>query len=102
MQLISSIAAHKGRTVTVAGYFTYVVDTRALWENESAHRDAEQLRTGSWEKCITIFPTNGQVRQLNGRQAHITGKATVIEKDDIRNLWTCNPVALEDAVITAG
>jgi len=102
MQLITSIDAYKGRTVTVAGYFTYVVDTRALWENENAHRDAEQLRKGSWDKCITIYPTSGQVRQFDGRRVHITGKATVIEKDDIRSLWTCNAVALEDAVITLG
>jgi hypothetical protein len=101
-QLITSIGAHKGRTVTVAGYFTYVVDTRALWENENAHRDAEKLRKGSWDKCITIYPTRGDARQFNGRRVHITGKATVIEKGDIRSLWTCNPVALEDALISLG
>lgn len=104
MQLIATIDAHKGQTVTVAGYFTYVVDTRALWENEDAHRDAQKLRKGSWDKCITIYPSIriDRQRQFNGRRVRITGKAVVIEEDDIRSLWTCNPVALEDAVITIG
>ncbi|MFL6851010.1 MAG: hypothetical protein ACJ8EH_09170 [Sphingomicrobium sp.] len=102
MQLIATIGAHKGETVTVAGYFTSVVDTRALWETESAHRNAEQLRKGSWDKCITIYPTSGLARQFNGHRVHITGNATIIGKDDFRSSWTCNPVALENAVITPG
>jgi hypothetical protein len=102
MQLIATIDAHKGQTVTVAGYFTYVVDTRALWENESAHHDAKQLRKGSWDKCITIYPATGTARQFNGHRVHVTGKAAIVGKDDIRSFWTCNPVSLEDAVITLG
>ena len=102
MQLIATIDSHKGQTVTVAGYFTSMVDTRALWENESAHHDAEKLRKGSWDKCITIYLTNGVARQFNGHHVHITGKATIIGRDDIRSFWTCNPVALEEAVITSG
>lgn len=100
MQLIATIDAHRGRTVTVSGYFTYVTDTRALWEDEAAHRDAEHLRKGSWDKCITIYPSSANARQFNGLHVQITGKATVIGKGDIRSLWTCNSVALEDAVIT--
>lgn len=100
MQLITTIDAHRGQTVIVSGYFTYVTDTRALWENEAAHRDAEQLRKGTWDKCITIYPSSAKTQQFNGLHVQITGKATVIGKDDIRSLWTCNPVALEDAVIT--
>ena len=100
-QLIATIGSQRGRTVTVAGYFTYKVDTRALWENESAYRNARRLLKGSWDKCITIYPASGGVRRFNGRRVHITGKATVIEKDDMRSFWTCNPVTLEDAVITA-
>lgn len=100
MQLIATTDDHKGRTVTVAGYFTDVTDTRALWENANAHRDAEQERKGSWEKCITIYSSRVGVRHFNGRHVRITGKATVMGKDDMRSLWTCNPVALEDATIT--
>jgi hypothetical protein len=88
--------------VTVAGYFTYVTDTRALWENERAHRDAEHFRKGSWDKCITIYLSSAKARQFSGHQVLITGKATVIAKHDIRSFWTCNPIALEDAVITPG
>jgi hypothetical protein len=102
MQLIATIDAHRGQTVTVTGYFTYVTDTRALWENEAAHRDAEQLRKGSWDKCITIYPSGATVKQFNRQHVRISGKATVIDNDDIRSLWTCNSVALEDAVITRG
>jgi hypothetical protein len=93
MLLIETIDAHRGQTVTVSGYFTYVTDTQALWQNESAHREAEQLRKGSWDKCITIYPSTSKARQFNGRHVQITGKATVIGKDDMRSLWTCNPVA---------
>ena len=103
MQLIASIDAHKGRTVTVTGYFTYVVDTRALWENEDAHRDAQRMRKGSWDKCITIYLPSMRIdrqRQFNGHRVRITGKAVIIEEGDFRSLWTCNPVALEDAVMT--
>jgi hypothetical protein len=102
MQLIATIDAHTGKRVTVTGYLTSVVDTRALWENEGAHHDAEQLRKGSWDKCITIYPTSRIARQFNGRRVLITGKVTTIAKDDMRSLWTCNPVALEDAVVTPG
>ena len=102
MELIASIDARRGQTVTVSGYFTYVTDTRALWQNEAAHREAEQLRKGSWDKCITIYPSSTKAKRFNGMHVQITGKATVIDKDDMRSLWTCNQVALEDAAITLG
>jgi hypothetical protein len=103
-QLIATIDGHKGQSVTVDGYFTYVVDTRALWENEGAYLDAKQQRKGEgvdyWTKCITVYPSDGAVRQFNGHRVRVTGKATIFEKDDIRSFWTCNQVALEEAVIT--
>jgi hypothetical protein len=102
MGLIASIDAHRGQQVTVTGYFTYVSDTQALWENEAARRDAEQAREGSWEKCITIYASAAKARRFNGMHVRITGNATVIDKDDLRSFWTCNPVAIEDAVITRG
>ncbi len=100
MQLIATIDARQGQTVSVSGYFTYDTDTRALWESEAAHRGAEQLRKGSWDKCITIYPSSAEARRLSGWHVQVTGKATVIGKDDMRSLWTCNEVALEDAVVT--
>jgi hypothetical protein len=102
MGLIANIDAHKGQTVIVAGYFTSLPDARALWENESAYRDAEELREGSWDKCITIYPASANAGHLIGQYVRFTGRATVIEKNDIRSFWTCNPVALEDAVIVPG
>jgi hypothetical protein len=102
MQLIATIEAHKGQAVTVVGYFTYATDTRALWENEAAHRDAEHLREGSWDKCITIYPSDPHARRFTGRHVHITGKVALIDRKDIRSFWTCNPVAVENAIITLG
>ena len=102
MQLVATIDTHKGQTVTVVGYFISMVDTRALWENEDAHQDAQCLRKGSWDKCITIYPSSGVARQFSGHRVRITGRATVIGNNDIRSFWTCNPVAIEEAVITPG
>jgi hypothetical protein len=104
-ELIDAIAREKGRSVTVEGYFTYLTDTRALWENEDAYLDAQDERKGDnvdyWAKCITIYPRSGAARALTGHRVRVTGKATIIEKNDVRSFWTCNQVAVEDAVITA-
>ncbi|HEY0312216.1 MAG TPA: hypothetical protein VGC56_06940 [Allosphingosinicella sp.] len=102
--LIATAHARRGQTVTVVGYFTWRTDTRAFWENRDADLDAEHERKGSgfdyWAKCATIYPLR-DLRRLSDRQVHITGKVTVIREDDMRSLWTCNAVSLEDAVITA-
>jgi len=93
-----------GQTVTVSGYFSYVADTRALWESRSAYLDAKLQRRGSkadyWTKCITVYPELGNVRQFNGKRVRITGRIVVVGSDDIRSLWTCNSVALEKAIIS--
>jgi len=88
----------------VTGYFTWRTDTRVLWEGPDALLDAEQQRRGEgynyWSKCVTVYPASANARRLSDRLVRVTGKVAIIESDDIRSLWTCNPVALEDAVIT--
>lgn len=103
-KLLATAKSRVGGTVTVSGYFSYVVDTRALWESRSAYLDAKLQRRGSkadyWAKCITIYPRLGNVRQYNGKRVRITGEIAVIKSDDIRSFWTCNSVALENATIS--
>ena len=100
--LIRTAETRIGRTATVVGYFTWRTDTRALWEDRDAHRDAEGERKGPdvdyWAKCVTIYPAN-DARLLSNRRVRVTGKVTIIGKDDIRSNWTCNAVALEDALV---
>jgi hypothetical protein len=104
VQLISQSRTLQGQRVVVRGYFTSATDTRALWESETAALDARQQRLGSnvdyWAKCITVYPEMASSR-FNRRLVVVTGTVAVIEKEDARSLWTCNAVALEDAVIGA-
>ena len=71
-----------------------------------AELDAEQNRKGIgvdyWAKCITIYLPNSKAKAFHRRTVLVTGKVTVIEQDDLRSLWTCNPVALEMATIRPG
>ena len=101
--LIATAEARKGQTATLVGYFTWRTDTRALWENREAHLDALRERRGTdydyWAKCVTIYPAS-DARRLSDRLVRVTGKVTVIAENDIRSGWTCNAVALEDAIIT--
>lgn len=104
VQLISQVEALQGQRVTVQGYFTYVVDTHALWESRTDHLSAREQRLGPnvdyWTKCITIYPDGMAAASFNGRSVMVTGNVVVIDKDDFRSLWTCNAVALENAVIS--
>lgn len=101
--LIAMADARKGETVTLVGYFTWRTDTRALWENRDAHLDAERERKGRgfdyWAKCVTIYPAR-DVQRLSDHRVRVTGKVEVIGENDMRSLWTCNAVAIEDAIIT--
>lgn len=104
VQLISQVEALQGQRVTVQGYFTYVVDTRALWESKTDHLNAREQRLGPdadyWAKCITVYLDGMAAGSFNGRSVMVTGNVVVIDKDDFRSLWTCNAVALENAVIS--
>ncbi|HEX8374200.1 MAG TPA: hypothetical protein VF606_03365, partial [Geminicoccaceae bacterium] len=101
--LIATAEARRGQTVTLVGYFTWGTDTRALWQSRDAHLDAQHERKGQgfdyWAKCVTIYPA-GDMRRLSDRRVRVTGKVAVIGKDDMRSPWTCNAVALEDAVFS--
>jgi hypothetical protein len=102
-ELIATAAARRGQTVTVTGFFTWRNDTRALWENHDARLDVEQERRGPafdyWSRCVTIYPAQTGARRLSDRSVRITGRVVIIGDDDVRSLWTCNRVALEEAVI---
>jgi hypothetical protein len=104
VQLISQAGALQGQRVTVRGYFTYVTDTRALWESEEAAFDAREQRLGPdvdyWAKCITVYPDGIESRPFDRHSVMVTGNVAIIDKSDIRSLWTCNAVALENAVVT--
>ena len=101
--LIAIAEQHRGQTATVVGYFTWRTDTRALWESRDAHLDALRERKGAdydyWAKCLTIYPL-GDARRLTDRRVRVTGKVVIVADNEIRSLWTCNRVALQDAVIT--
>lgn len=92
-----------GETVTLRGYFTWRTDTRALWESRDAQLDAQKQRKGEgfdyWAKCVTIYAA-GDARRFSDHLVRVTGKVAAIGKNDMRSMWTCNAVALEDAVIT--
>ena len=102
LNLIATAEARRGQTATLVGYFTWRTDTRALWENRDAHLDAQRERRGEdydyWAKCVTIYPAT-DARRLSGRRVRVRGTVAVIAQDDIRSLWTCNAVALENAII---
>ncbi len=87
----------------MVGYFTWRTDTRALWETEDAYLDVRDGRNGAgfdyWAKCITLYPSSGAAGRLSDRLVRVTGTVTIIGDDDIRSFWTCNRVALENAVI---
>ncbi|HEX3423968.1 MAG TPA: hypothetical protein VHS33_11295 [Sphingomicrobium sp.] len=104
MQLIAAAQARSGQMITVVGYFTWRTDTRALWQDRDAYLDAEHERRGDkfdyWAKCVTIYQRDARAREFSDRLVRITGKVVIVRDDDERSLWTCNRVALEDAVIT--
>ena len=100
--LIETAEARRGQTATLVGYFTWRTDTRALWENRDAQLDAQRERKGRdfdyWAKCVTIYPAS-DARRLSDRRVRVTGKVVIIGENDIRSGWSCNAVALEDAII---
>ena len=105
-KLIEAAQTHSGEIVTVRGYFVSRTDTRALWESRDARLDAEQNRKGQnfdyWSKCITVYPRDGsRARKASNKTVLLRGRLAVISHDDMRSLWTCNSVALEDAVIVS-
>ena len=91
----------KGQTVRMKGYFTARTDTRALWENKDAWLDADQQRLGSyaehnyWDKCVTVYSKNPI--GIREGDVELEGRLIVVEKNDMRSLWTCNAVSIEDA-----
>jgi hypothetical protein len=103
-ELIATAETRVGQKVTLVGYFTFRTDTRALWLDHEAYLDVKQQRRGTdfayWSKCVTIYPRLAGASRFSDRVVRITGKVAIINKDDMRSFWTCNPVALEDATIT--
>ena len=91
----------QGKIVRVRGYYTARTDTRALWQDKEARLDVEQERLGplhehnDWDKCITVYPRKNL--GITDASVELEGRLVIIERDDIRSLWTCNAVSLEDA-----
>jgi hypothetical protein len=104
-ELIATAEARQGEIVTLTGYFGWRTDTLALWDSRGALVDAEQERRGAkfdyWSRCVTVYPASGSARRLSDRRVRVTGKVTIIHRDDIRSLWTCNRVALEEAMVSS-
>ena len=100
--LIATAESRNGQTVTVAGYFTWRTDTRALWENRDAWLDAAQERKGAsfdyWARCVTIYQASASPKRLSDRLVRVTGRVVILPEN---TLWACNRVAISDAVIQA-
>jgi hypothetical protein len=104
-ELISTAEIRKGQAATVRGYFNYVTDTGALWENRDAYLDAAEQRKGVafdyWSKCISVYVPPGYYAGLfNGREVFVTGIVEIVEQKDRPGVWTCNRVELLNSTIT--
>ena len=101
VEAIARASELQGKIVRVRGYYTARTDTRALWQDKEARLDVEQERLGPlhehnyWDKCITVYPRKNL--GITDASVELEGRLVIIERDDIRSLWTCNAVSLEDA-----
>jgi hypothetical protein len=101
LEAIARAPELKGQTVRLKGYFTARTDTRALWQDRDAWLDADQQRLGSyaehnyWDKCVTVYSQKPiGIREGN---VELEGRLVVVGRNDMRSLWTCNAVSIENA-----
>lgn len=95
VELIARSAELDGRIVTVSGYFTGGVDTRALWQSKKAWFDVKYWRHGHdydyWTQCITLYNASDDInlQRLPDGPMRMTGKVFTEQ-----GLWSCNAVSL--------